>query len=1283
MSGVSERLLPYVPRLVVEWLADAPSTAHRRVEGTLAFCDVSGFTALTERLASGGRAGAEEMGSILNQVFTDLLVGAYDQGAALLKYGGDAVLLLFQGPAHEVRACRAAWSMQSTMAQIGELRTSVGPARLRMSVGVESGLIDFFLTRGPVRELVVSGPVATATAGLEASADAAEVLLGPSVSNNLSSACLGPHKGPGRLLVAPPGVSPFQTFPLGELPDLTVALAPAVVEHVVGGFTDGEHRVVVPGFMQLRGLDGLLAMGGPDAVAAELDAVVSALVESCARHAVTFIGTDIAPDGAKAIVVGGAPRSVDDAESRVVLALREAMATDTQLRLRAGAACGRVFAGDYGPPYRRTYSGIGDTVNLAARVMGRAGDGQLLVTEALLSTSRTPFLTAPLEPFLVKGKTEPVLAHVVEGVAEQGSVAAPTLPFVGRAGELTTLRSAAAATSAGHGGCIELLGSAGMGRTRLLEEALGEAPGIRVVTVACDAYSAVTPYAVLRRLVAATLGAEHSLAGLDAALSRAPSLAPWRPLLGALLGFDVPLTDEVAALDERFRAQRLRQVVVELLGAVLDSPTALVVDDAHLADAGSEAVLRALAQQAAHHPWLVVLSARAPESDEQVSDLVGEVLWLAPLEDQLLRDALLRATESGALAERLLDEVVARAGGNPLYAGQLLEALADGGESADLPDSLESLVAVQIDRLPPASRRLLRLAAVCGTVAERELVALVADEHITQQGGVDWERLERFLQIDESVLRFRQSVIRDAAYAGLSYAERRQLHERIGSALAAAGRSDDDSLALLSFHYFSAGIAQEALRWSEAAGDRAVARYATHEAARFYERALEAGRWQRPRPREALARLVLAASRAWFALGDLDRSGHVLRLLPEGTSVEVKAAALLSEVRLRLRTGAYTQGLRRLTTLEGLAAQLPSEKARALLAEVWAQRAYVRRMQGRAAESAQLARRAVALAEVSAEARQVESLRALALSYQSLDWALVALGESDEGAHLLRALEIYRELGDLPPQARIHNHLGIGAYYRGDWSAALSHYSQAREVFERTGDSWYASIVTGNIAEIYVEQGRLDEAAEPTRLALRAAKAAGARSFIALWTAQLGRIAIREQRVEEGLALLREARDIYCADGEAASALVVDAQIAAGLALGGEPAEALTIARTSLEQLGKVPGAAEAEPLLQRARGFSLIALGRCDEGVAAFHASLVAARARQGRRDIALGLDALIAHADAPEVQRARWVAERDQLVVSLGIARLSASAESRPTLALVPEQGDPIEAEQPILAG
>ena len=116
-AGCLVRLRPYVPRLVVDWLRSDPEDLYQEVEGSLAFVDISGFTTLTERLARRGKVGAEEMSDALNSTFSALLAEAYEDGAGLVKWGGDAVLLLFDGPDHARRACRAAHRMRARCAR--------------------------------------------------------------------------------------------------------------------------------------------------------------------------------------------------------------------------------------------------------------------------------------------------------------------------------------------------------------------------------------------------------------------------------------------------------------------------------------------------------------------------------------------------------------------------------------------------------------------------------------------------------------------------------------------------------------------------------------------------------------------------------------------------------------------------------------------------------------------------------------------------------------------------------------------------------------------------------------------------------------------------------------------------------------------------------------------------------------------------------------------------------------------------------------------------------------
>src|SRR5262249_45968157 len=131
---------------------------------------------------------------------------------------------------------------------------------------------------------------------------------------------------------------------------------------------------------------------------------------------------------------------------------------------------GHVFAGDIGTHYRRTFTVMGDTVNLAARLMAAAPAGQIYATASVLDHARTQFATEALEPFSVKGKSEPVQAYRVDEATGPKAAAFGVLPFMGREKELATLTHAVDDARAGRGGCILIEAERGTGKTRLLTE---------------------------------------------------------------------------------------------------------------------------------------------------------------------------------------------------------------------------------------------------------------------------------------------------------------------------------------------------------------------------------------------------------------------------------------------------------------------------------------------------------------------------------------------------------------------------------------------------------------------------------------------------------------------------------------------------------------------------------------------------------------------------------------------------------------------------------------------
>src|SRR3974390_2866593 len=217
---------PYVPRAAAEWDLDAPGALWREVDATCCIVDISGFTTLSERLARRGRIGAEELTEVINYVFSRMLEIANGKGGALLKFGGDALLLAFTCDHHARMAAESAVAMQAALREARTLPTSGGRVNLRMSVGIHTGTYHFFRVGDLHRELLIAGPAATTTTRMEQTADAGEIVVSPATVDALPKGAIGKSKGDGHLLrwrqVVPGGPGPI---PARSVPDRAVELS--------------------------------------------------------------------------------------------------------------------------------------------------------------------------------------------------------------------------------------------------------------------------------------------------------------------------------------------------------------------------------------------------------------------------------------------------------------------------------------------------------------------------------------------------------------------------------------------------------------------------------------------------------------------------------------------------------------------------------------------------------------------------------------------------------------------------------------------------------------------------------------------------------------------------------------------------------------------------------------------------------------------------------------------------------------------------------------------------
>ena len=1216
---------PYVPRVFASWLREAADERWRCIDATLVFVDISGFTALSERLARAGNIGAEELTDTIAACFAALLEVAYAAGGSLLKFGGDALLLLFTGDAHPERGARAALGMRAALRAMGPITTSAGAVTLRMSIGLHSGPVHLFNLGGSHRELVITGPGATQTVRMESAAGAGQVIVSPAAAERLPSALVGAVSGPGVLLAAGPGaeVADGQGSPRREREVSRSAIPVALRDHLGSGERDAEHRRVTVAFLRFSGVETLLERDGPEATAASLDRMVRAAQQGADRHGITFLGSDVDADGGKLILAAGAPTSAGNDEERMLLALRDIVEHPNPFPFQIGVHAGPVFAGDIGPAYRRAYTVMGDAVNLAARVMGRAGPGQLLATRVVLDASRTTFEAVELSPFAVKGKREPVVASIVgpvRGSRASFAVGEETeLPFVGRDRELATFDRIMEAAAAGTGHLVEVVGEAGIGKSRLLAAFRERTTDRASHEFTCELHRASTPYGTTRKLLYGLLGIPADAAPSQAAeelvaflRARRPELEEWAPVLAIAIGAELPPTPATASLDERFLRPRLNELVMELLSTLWDEPVLVTIEDAQWIDEASSDVLRAVAEGLGERPWVLCVSRR--ELDRSLAeDAPRTTLQLAPLDSAATEELISAATDASPLAAHEMAELIERSAGNPLFLQQLVIAAQEVGGIESLPGSIESLMTARVDRLQPDLRDLLREVSVLGYSFPRELASSV----VTRGRPGRLRQLSDLLHEDGDLIRFRHALIRDAAYEGLAFRRRRELHALAAETIAAAG---DERPELLSFHYHLAARYDRSWQTSVVAGRRAASVYANTEAARFYRRALDAARRVAGIDPREVARISEALGDALQRMGELEEASEAYRVASRSLRDDPVAwsGVVLKDAQVKAQLAWYPPALAAITRARKRLADLPASEVQAQRAKLSVWYGQLRMRQGRYADAIEWCRLAMEEADASGERE------ALAHAYRLVDAANAERGQLHGTDYSERGLQLYEELGDLPNQAAILNNLGAFGYWAGNWSEALDYYQRANEIEDRVGNVIGAALGRSNVAEILADQGRWDEADRYFREAERALRAARFLNGMAFVRANIGRTAARAGRFEEAEELLVEARHGAQEVGAATQVVEANVRLAELEVLRGAPDRALSFLEEALSRLGTSEGVVAHGPMPHRVRGYALVQKGEFEAAEAAFRDSLDAAQARGADYERALAERAL-----------------------------------------------------------
>lgn len=1236
-------LTVYVPRLVVDWFRDLPDLPFRRIDGSVVFVDLSGFTAMSERLSRKGKVGSEEVTAAINSCFSQLLEVAYADGGSLLKFGGDALLLFFSGDDHPLRSVHAATAMRRRLSEMGPISTSAGQVRLRMSVGIHSGGFDFFLVGETHKELIITGPAATMAARMETLASSGEIVVSQQTAGLLPTPALLRQKQDGWLVrrsVPSPAARPSRMFE----PDPTIAKAiPVSLREALSDGIGEEHRRVVIGFLHFGGVDSWLEGGRSEEVAGRLEGLLANVQRICDADGVTFLGSDVYEDGGKLILAAGTPTTMGDDEERMLRAMRSIFDSFDDLPLRAGVNSGPVFSGEIGPAFRKTFTVMGDAVNLAARLMQRARPGEIIALEELLDRSDMTYEAHPGEPFLPKGKSLPVTPMSVGRAVGQREQGPAEGPFVGRDEELDRLTSLHASVVSGVGNYVLLTGEAGIGKSRLIAEAMASIPAPRSFRIRSERFAASTPYASVRPVLMRALGLDTADpdALRSSILSAAPEMQPWLPLVGAVVGVDLGTTPEVDEIDTAFRKQRADQVAVDLLAHVCTDATVFLFDDAHWMDDASLGLVERLGTQTNQHPWLVIVSTR-PEDRIMSALRPHEHIELEPLP----RDAaasLARITAKTPLPPHVIESLVQRSAGNPLYIWELTASGLDLDE--DLPATLESLIAARLDSLPSSDRAALSHLSVMGeTRIDVDMACKLFDLDRSRVS-----KLGRFMALDGGFASFRQSLFRQVAYERLPFVLRRRLHAKVATKMSEDPSSD---LAVLSMHHYLAREYDEA--WSKAgdAGRAAQGRWANVEAASLFRRALDAARYLEVDPREL--------SETWEELGmvlelngsyqDALEAFNRARKAAPSEDIDRLSRLNLKQGALNLALGSARSAALHFNRVIRMVEVVPTAEAQKWHNRALLGKAQIELRRGRLASSARIGKRAHAIA------RKWRDKPGIAHSVNHLHSTYIVWRKPERAEYRGKPIKILEEIGDLRQLGWVLNNIATDYRMSGDWDLALAMHRRGMEVRQRSGDVSGQAVSAFNIAEILSDRGELNEALELLQQARDIWVPGGFELGVALASMSSGRVMVKMGEVEEGEQKIKEAIVKFDSLGAKVYKLEAEARLAE-IAVGRGEISSLKAVKELLSVADSTEGSGSVRAVLKRLQG-SLLA-GACDFDGArkAFDEAVALAEGADDPLEVALSSEVWAKAVPEPEGRREELLAKAASIFERLGVQRREAS--------------------------
>jgi len=907
-----------------------------------------------------------------------------------------------------------------------------------------------------------------------------------------------------------------------------------------GRTMQGERRVVTVLFSDVKGSTTMAEGMDPEDWAEIMGQAFEYLIAPIYRYE----GTLARLMGDAILAFFGAPLAHEDDPQRAILAGLEILEgikpfcerlrgeRGLDFGVRVGINTGPVVVGDIGSDLAMEYTAMGDAVNVASRMEQTAQPGTVQIAEATYKLVAPVFEVEPLGGIEIKGHKDPLPAYRVIGPKAQPGplrgIEGLTSALIGRSKELDQLRETLEQLRQGRGGIVCLLGEAGLGKSRLIDELRQQwvrQPGEWIQSGGVS-YDMARPYSIFQQLFL-------KLCGISA--HEEPKAA--RELIEKLCQDFQPEVEQQAARAAELiltfhqepsspvpEGEALKRELFEVMLAAWRKPAVLplvlVFDDLHWSDPASIELLKHLFHLADEIPILFVCAMR-PHRGSPGWELKLHAETAFPHRFTQVNLGPLSDSESGELINSLLivselppalsHLIRGKAEGNPFFVEELIRTLIDDGaivrderglhwqatgevEAIAVPDNLQALLVSRVDRLDKEVRRTVQLASVIGRAFYYRVLEWIAEaserlrDHLNVLQRV--ELIHEHARIPELEYVFKHDLTRDAAYESILRKERPQFHRQVGEAIEALfpDRLEEESHRL-AYHYREAKDDEKALKYYTLAGNMARRLSAYSEAIGHYGHALDIAKQSDPSPGQ-LSFLYTRRGRMYELAGQYDEALANYQTMQE-------QALKLDEPRLEL------SALNAQATIHAI----PSGKWDPPRAEA-------------------LATAALALGQKLADPR----------GEARAEWNLMLVenfSERDPGAavrHGERSLAIAREHGLTEEEAYATHDLARAYSMSGQFGKAAEALLQARGLWEQLGNSELLADNLTSSAFGSLLQGNLAQAIESAQRALQISRKTGntwgqAYSLMCLGLAHIerGEISDGKHTLEESALKAREA----------------------------------------------------------------------------------------------------------------------------------------------------------------